>query len=466
MHQQRTTLALLFGTALVFRVVFFFLVAPYNQTVQKEIVLVDDALGYHQLAQTVVSSHEFAFEEGGTPDTLRTPLYPFFIAFFYFLFGALPWIPILAQVILDSVSCVLLYSIVLAFASRRIAFISAVLYALDPFFIFYSSVLFSDVLFVFCVLTATLFFTKALKREFDSASRKHIVIAGILFGLATLIRPISQYLVILIPLFVIVLLRRNLRQGLVAGLLFASTFIVAISPWVIRNVLTYNTTSISTSGSINLLLLFVSPMEAERREQSTDIVTIELEHEADSLIQHAEPNPSSLNGFQRAEYWKNLAMSYIQGDPMAFAKHYVIGIVHSFANLCTKDFALVLGLPSEVGDFDIKGQKNVFAAISYFFRRKSSYEIAIGLVILVYLLITYFSMAIGFVISWKTLNRSFLILCFLLAAYFVFLAGPYGLARFKLPAIPFYLTFSGVGIDFLVSKLKRKEAATLKELKM
>lgn len=447
----------LFSIALFTRLIFFFCVVPYKPLVQSQYILQGDAPRYHLLAQTLISSKEFALHPGETPEILRTPGYPFFVGLLYYLFGIKPWVPIFFQLLLDSVSCLLLYEIVLKFSNSRIALFASLFYAFDPFFIFYSVTLLSEILFIFLLLVAALFFTKVIENNFTPASKMAICIAGLFFGLATLVRPISMYLIIVIPIYLFFLFRYNRKYFVTRAILFATMFLLAISPWIVRNLLTFNSILLSTSGPYNLLILYISPMEAERRGGlSTHDIKKQLTREVDTAMIHNGFNPSQLDGVQRSKYYQMLAIQYIANDPKSFLKHYCLGIIHSFANLNTKGFAEALDLPSEEGNFEMKGQKNLQATIAEFIKRKTPYEIVIGVSILFFLLVEYFCLTIGIIISYKDLKKSFLLFCLMMSAYFILLAGPFGLARFRLPAIPFYLVFVGIGINYLFSKMQRK----------
>jgi len=447
-------LVLLFSIALSARLTFFFLVTPYEPSVQSNLILQSDALGYHLLAQTLVKSHEFSYQEGGAPDCLRTPGYPLFIGFFYLLFGAKPWIPIFFQLFIDSASCVLLYEILLKFSAHRIALFSSLFYSFDPFLIFFSVTLLSEILFIFLLLVATFYFTKAIELNFNPPSKRAICIAGLFFGLATLVRPISLYLIIIIPIFLCFFLRHNLRLFLTATFLFATVFSFTISPWILRNFLSYDAGFLSTSGAYNLLMLYVSPMEAEKRGLSSRDAMEQLSHEVDSVIVRSGSHPSNLNAFQKSKHHTDLAIHYILNNPTLFLKHYFLGIVHSFASLGTKGFAEALNLPTEEGYFDIKGHKSLWVTVTQFLNHKTFSEKVIGATIFLYLLIEYFCLTIGIIVSWKLLNKRFLLFCLMLAAYFILLAGPFGNARFRLPALPFYLVFIAVGLDILYSKMQ------------
>ena len=131
------------------RLIFFGLVQPWNPQVEEQVILVDDAKGYHQLATTLIEDHRFALSGTDPPNAKRTPGYPLFIASAYSLFGPRPWTVLLVQILVDTLSCLLLLLTLARLFGQRVALISSFFYALNPPLILFSSRLLSEVLFVF-----------------------------------------------------------------------------------------------------------------------------------------------------------------------------------------------------------------------------------------------------------------------------------------------------------------------------
>lgn len=429
-------------------------VKPWNPVVADTVILKADALGYHQLAKTIVNYHHFTYENGGRPDGLRTPLYPLFISCFYSLFGPIPWIVLLAQIVIDTFSCLLLYSIIRRLLNPTVGFCSALFYSLNPFFIFYCVTLFSDILFVFLCILAFNFFIRSISRQFKNGNVNNISYSALFFGLATLARPIGIYLPLIITVFFLVNLRKQMKKAIKLATVFIVVFLISLSPWLIRNVIVFSSFSLSTSGAWNLLLLNVTPMEMERRNQPRTLIENALSQEVENLIIQDGLNPRELDDFQVSRYFKKLAIQYIKKYPLSFCKHYALGIFHSFANLGTRGFAEMLQLRTNPNGLDIKAYNNVFDLIAQFFKKKTPNEILIGLVIGFYLIISYFCFAIGLLIALKINNKTFLLFSIMIAVYFILITGVAGLARFTLPAIPFYLSFVGLGISAVKERLK------------
>jgi len=293
------------------RLVFFMAIGAWSPIVANEIMPYadPDTLDYHKLAISIVEKHQFV--EDGKVETLRVPLYPLFISSFYAIFGEKPWIILLIQIVLDTCSCVLLFFIISRLINYESAFYGSLFYALDPFLIFYSNMLLSDVLFVFICVLAFYFLSKAVSRRPMQSMSVYLLCSAFFFGMATLVRPIAQYIPFVVAFLLLVILIRKVKNALKYSIIFLVVFLIVLSPWLIRNYIMFNVPSLSTSGAYNLVVLYVAPMEAERRGQPTKVVANTLLNEANQLIIRDGLDPNNLNDFVKAKYWQKVAVQYI-----------------------------------------------------------------------------------------------------------------------------------------------------------
>ena len=461
MRYPKTVLILLL-ICLSARLLFFVLVKPWEPTVRDHVILTQDALEYHHLAVSIIEDQRFASKKGGIPDTLRTPLYPLLISLIYAIWGSeSTWRVLLVQILIDTGTCILLFFLILKFFNFRTAVYASFFYALDPFLILDSSTLLSEVLFVFLCLIAAYWFSEAIHRDFDR-STFYILLSAFFFGLATLVRPVAQYIPLIIILLLFIVLRKEVKKACKLALLFLILFVITLSPWIICNLSTFGVPSFSTGGPYNLIVLYVGPMEMERKGRSAEEVYGALLKEVDALILKEGGNPAELNEFQQARYWGTLAFQYITKHPLFFIKHYALGIIHSFANLGTGPYGDLLQLPKKAAKLEIKAYPNIFELLKTWFNQKASQEIKIGLFIASYLLVTYTLLIIGLIVSWWEDRRIFLLFCLMMALYFLLITGTAGLARFKIPAVPFYLVFVAMGLSFVFrekNQFARKESS-------
>ena len=449
-NQMTKRISIILLICIGLRLIFFLIVRPWNPEVEKYAIIVRDGRVYHELASTLLETGRFAKSSASPPEVLRTPLYPAFIALNYWLFGHKPYSVMLFQIVIDTLSCFLLFMMLSRLFDAKVAALCSLFYAVDPFLILYSSRLVSEIVFVFFFIAGFYFLSYVIIAKRDRKALINCGIAGLILGLATWMRVIIMYIPFIIIVFFVVCFWRKPKvyvKYIVVVLLF---FGLAISPWLIRNYVIFDRFSFSTSGSFNLLALYVVPMETPIRNKDKHDVRRELLTEAEKMILADGLDPEKMNEFQRAEYWKRLALKYIKKDPVSFVKVYLLGVIHTFINLESSTYAVMLGKPRQ--QVDVKAYTNIFDLVKAFISHKSGIELFIAGFVFLYVLFSYISLGIGLLVSWKKYDWRALLLLLLISAYFILVTGAAGLARFRLPAIPFYLPFVVTGIMYLYEK--------------
>lgn len=442
---------------LLIRLFLFIIVGPWNPNAAEKAILKRDALEYHNFAVSLIKDHRFVCVDGGhgpyfKSDSLRTPLYPVFVGIIYIIFGIKPWIVLLFQIFLDTASCILLFITIRDMLNLRIALYAGIFYAIDPFLILWANNLFGETLLIFFCVLALYSYSKALVLDYE---KKWIVFSAAAFGLACLVKPIMLYVPIVIAIHLIVFLRRNIKKALKTAGIFVFVFILILLPWFIRNYIVYNSFSLSSSGGYNLLMLYAGPIKMEREDiQTEEILYEKMSEEANNMMIKEGITPEDLNDFQKSKYWHKLAMQYINRYPLSFTKHYILGIVRSFFCLGTMHYAELLQWQNT--QIEMKTYPNLYKLVVAWFNQKSIKEIIVGMLILSYLATTYICLVIGIFISWKLQNKQFLLFCAAVFLYIILLTGTAGCSRYRLPAVPFYLSFTGMGMYYIERKINRR----------
>jgi 4-amino-4-deoxy-L-arabinose transferase-like glycosyltransferase len=443
---RKYPLRTLFIFALGLRLLFFIQLRPWNPEVEREIVMAFDGIEYHTLGQSIAFHGSYSILPDGSPYELRTPVYPFFIALIYRLFGPHPWIVILFQLFLDAGAAVILYKLCCRLFKGRIPLIAGVLYAIDPFLIYYSNTLMSDSVFVFTLVCSAYALTNLLQQNHDRISPWKIILAGGLFGLCALVKPIALYLLLFLAPggFILHSGRKNVAKF---SFIFTASFVLAISPWLVRNIVEFNTPMLSDSASRNLLVLDVPPLLVEKQHLDDGTVYELLVREADSLAAADGEQPATMNGFEKARYWKRTALKYIHQEPALFAKYYVKGIVQLFVNLETKAFTRALHLRGSNSGFAMLHFTNPVTMVRQWWNEKTTAEISLGALVAVYLCLLYGFSLWGLARSFHHEQKVFLSFCVMMILYFVVFTGVAGAARFRLPILPFLFVFTAIGIN-------------------
>jgi Dolichyl-phosphate-mannose-protein mannosyltransferase len=228
--------AALAGLVLRFYLVFKF---PVNDS--------GDAPFYIELAWNWLKKGVYGFSINGrlTPVDMRVPGYPAFLAAVFALAGRSPRAAMLAQAVLDVVTCFVIALIAARLAPeasrRRVAIAALWLAALCPFTANYSAVVLTEVLVTFLTALAILVLLDANRVESAGASVRRGLspwfLGGLIVGFGTLVRPETPLL--LASTGIVLLARwwrpRDWRKLARAGVLMATGLILPLLPWAARN---------------------------------------------------------------------------------------------------------------------------------------------------------------------------------------------------------------------------------------
>jgi 4-amino-4-deoxy-L-arabinose transferase-like glycosyltransferase len=191
----------------------------------------------------------------------RTPGYPLFIAFIYWLGGAHPILVILVQVLIGTASVYLTFRLGRKFLPAWTSLVGAFLLAISVESITNGFYLLTDTLFTFFLITVMLAWVRAYQED----RLVWCCIAALLMGICVLIRPEAEFLPALLALAwlfkkTIPWIRRIGLSGLFLGIYLAS-----LVPWMVRNDALLGFPTISTIANYNLLYYNAVSLEANLR---------------------------------------------------------------------------------------------------------------------------------------------------------------------------------------------------------
>jgi 4-amino-4-deoxy-L-arabinose transferase-like glycosyltransferase len=438
---------------IAFRLLLFGFSHSWSPEVRDNIILNSDPLGYHRLALSILETHHFSYSNTGEPDTIRTPIFPLFLAGIYKIFGNIPWIAILFQIICNTMSCWLIFLIFSRIFSSKIGIIGSLFYALDPLNILFANMLYSDLFFVLFLLISLYFFSVSYTSTSPKITWLGYGASCMALAIASLVRPISQYLIIIYIFFILYNYRGNFTEALKYSLIGLLVFFATLSPWLIRNYLIFNNFALTSVGS-HTLLVSVAWMEAAKRNQRVELTEEQLLEEAEEMIIADGLSSENIGQIQQSKYWQRLAMKYIKGNPVEFTKRYFMNVSHIFLNLGTSQYSNLLGFPAN--KVHIKSNANIIDLIRTFIREKGTFGLFIASIIVPFLLISYLSSMVGLIVSWNRYNGIFLFFCLTIVLYFILISGFIGFARYRLPIIPFYLPFAAIGASYIIEHLRER----------
>lgn len=181
------------------------------------------------------------------------PLYAYFLAGIYSLFGHTYIAVKIVQIIISIATCYIIYLLATHLINRYGGIIASFLFACYPQFIRYPGELWTETLFIFIFLTCILLTYKYM------ASRNILlgIFAGILLGLSSLTREIALLFIIPMALWFLIMCHNNKMDASFVkyfGIFFIATALT-IFPWTLRNYLVFGRLiPISTNGGVNFYI--------------------------------------------------------------------------------------------------------------------------------------------------------------------------------------------------------------------
>ena len=204
-----------------------------------------DAIGYHQLAINLVEQGVFSLNTAAPflPDAVRTPGYPIFIATVFALFGPEPRLVLCVQIVVDSITAVLVVLLARRLShTPRAAILAGVLYALNPLCWRYCAELYVESLLAGLV-TVVFLLLIAVNRP----TARRVSGLALVTGVAILFKPAVWPLLIIV--LAVLLWRHMVRQALVCGAVCA----IVLAPWLARNLVTFGRPMLSQVFENNLV---------------------------------------------------------------------------------------------------------------------------------------------------------------------------------------------------------------------
>lgn len=153
------------------------------------------------------------------------------------------------QALLAAVSITAVYALATRLAGNNAGLLAAGLVALEPLSILYSSLVLTEVLFTTVLMSAMWVWTHAHQH----ASVRLMGAAGLLMGLAALVRPIVLYiLVVMVPVTLAVAAGPKIRRAIVAAALVLG-FSLPVGAWLARNASVAGGPIFTTVDAVNLV---------------------------------------------------------------------------------------------------------------------------------------------------------------------------------------------------------------------
>ena len=435
-------LVILFITALIFRLIIFFIINPVVKE-GRENLLVGDAIDYHKIAVELGNGKGYS-RFSPFLSMIRTPGYPFYLFFVYKIFGVNPWIAIIFQIVLDVCTSIILYFLIKSLWNKSAAIIGASIWAFHPFAVIYSNSLLSESMYVFTIIACFYF----LVRFFGKGLLRYLIISAIFLAFSAYLRPISLYLIFIVTFLLFINNKSYSKKKFLTVFLYVIIFFILVSPWFIRNKIIHNHFFFSISNSFNSLVLYASPViSAQNNINKKEAVRIERNriYKKYDYLYRTDPYEFYLK-------YKERAVEIIKANPSIFVKEYLWGIVDLYFTTEKINFERIFKFNSEpFNAIDELKSEGLIHLVKKIILQYHFYVIGYVILIIFFMFFEYLSSIIGIYLLIKLRKWKILLFVLMPILYFTFLIGPAGIGRFKLSIIPFYLIISAIAIDYLLN---------------
>ncbi|MFH1508123.1 MAG: glycosyltransferase family 39 protein [Candidatus Omnitrophota bacterium] len=266
-----------------------------------------DALVYHNLAMKIKSQGIFSMEAFKQFPTSEHPIYPFFLSLMYLIFHNNNFLVLVAQVLLGSLLCVLIYYLAKEYFGHKVALVAACIAVFYPVFIKLPGMLLTENLFILFFTFSILMLAKFVK----TLKWQLLFLSAVFIGATVLIRSVALLIIPILSVAIFLLLnrRKSVYKRLLYSLIFLMVSISFILPWSIRNYFVSDGSIIPVTdrGEWGLYLSFCPYKDKIFGIRSNDDPVISQALKIDSYS-------------QRKAYLLNKTMDFIKANPIKVIK--------------------------------------------------------------------------------------------------------------------------------------------------
>jgi len=350
-----------------------------------------------------------------------SPLYLYFLAAVYKVFGHNIFLATLIQHVLGAFSCVIIYLIGKKIFSRAIGIIAGLIMSAYSVFIFHEGILSPDSMALFLISLATLSLLYAVEKP----GFKAFFFSGLLWGLSVFTRANILPLVILVWIFAVF---KEKKKAAIFILAFISGIAVISAPITIKNFLmTGEFVIVAHHGGENFYIGNNPDSDGRNKQPSFVNPTPFREHE-DFRREAGRITGESLSYPQSSRFWFREGLCFIKANPSQFLE------------LLFKKSRYFFFSRYEAPDND---------SSFYFFKRYS------GLLNM---------LDFGFIAPWCLFGmmlalkdfKKLSLIYFIVLSYSVSIIIFFVISRYRLPVVQFFILFASYGIYWMFDQARKR----------
>lgn len=422
----------------------------------------EDAHSYINLAQSIASGN--GFSRDGIASAVRTPLFPLLLSTIFILHLPITWSVLILQNLFFSFTVVLLYRLGKYWFSTRVGLIAGGIYMLEPYLAMTANLATTETFFNLLLVSFLYFFGRFYLTS--TVNYRALAWSAFFAGLATLTRPVAQFLPLAILLLLVIqLISKRLTWHVMwrAMGIFVAIFFLVLAPWIGRQYYQYHRFRITTSDAY-MLYFKVAPLVIADQKNITYNAATELLRQR-LVAQFPDFTEEGVyNSFRYYDAMIQSAQEIIKERPAPVIRFYLLSFVPSlFGTGYEYMLENVAGIVREAprasytslissGEwtqyYDAILQMNIFQVILVS-------GALVWLIIYAFIMLTLTHCSVWRKHGWA------MVACVVLIGYFVFFSlGPASHARYRVPSFPLWFTLFVFAIDFFLKKRKLEVVAS------
>ena len=412
-----------------------------------------DSPSYTDPAEALITDGRYDTEPGSdTPETLRPPGYPVWLALVFLLFGKSTQAVVFSHVFLFLGTLVLTFNLTEKMFGSRSAWVAVILLALDPSSLSHTFKILTETLTTFL----TLVFAYCVFGFYRTRGKVHFGLgAGLSLALVTLVRPTTYYfLPLLLFAFLIFLVREKFKWKAILSSLLVTLlpFLILVGGWQWRNLETAGLFRLTSVQGWALYLGKGAQIYSEKHKTTQNDSERALIQKLKKTYPNLKTIPmEQLDDIYLAEGWK-----LVKGNPLIAIKTHILHTSYFFfAPGTTSAFFRIFDPDFKIMNFNWHQKTEYFSALF------KSYKLFLMSVLIG---VAYLGIMYAWIVAWvvqnirnqKELMWKACHLFFLLLVLYIAGASSvnYGQDRYRVVVMPLLCLYAGAGFPVFLNYLK------------
>ena len=382
--------------------------------------------------------------------TERMPSYFLFLSAIIIIFGESFLPALVIQSVIDSVTCVLIAALG-CYVYPKHCGIFGWLAAVWPNLFIHSGLILGDSLFVFFFVWFLLSFTSFLHQPTIFAA----VATGFALGLATLVRPTTQFIILLTPVFlpiILIISKMKIREAIFNTFVVFVVSVVCVVPLLIINGTKYDSFALTSQNGTHLQNWVASEVVMLRDGIAREEAVKLLQTKTHTALLKLSPSQQN-NPFIRSEKQIDTALHEIVATPtLIILKSWFQGAVVNLASPALMIDKRIRQLQHLSFAGDTRG--DLIERTSQLISGSSSIYVMALIASGAGAIIISLSQFVGFFVQFRV-NLMLAVLSALTVAYFLIINGPVGSPKYRLPIEPILIIWFGSALLSLWKIIKK-----------